>query len=160
MVRGLKLEDIKRILEKDSDEAVEELLEGIDKYYGEIPYILQFMKDQPDLLVSKIIYDNSILREFKRLDKKTIELISIAVSSAIRCTHCLNIHLRVAKRMGIPKEEIFDAILIASVLSNASVLAYGTRAMDSELSDNGQAVHECDNESCDACKMPFKMYKD
>ena len=152
-MNALELEDIKRILEKDSDEAAEELLEGVEKYYGEIPYILQFMKDQPDLLVPKILYDNSILREFKRLDKKTIELISIGVSSAIKCTHCLNIHLRVAKRMGIPKEEIFDAILIASVLSNASVLAYGTRAMDAELSDDEQADHKCDNESCELCKI-------
>ncbi|MDF1556594.1 MAG: carboxymuconolactone decarboxylase family protein [ANME-2 cluster archaeon] len=150
----MELEDIKRILEKDPDEAAEELLEGVEQYYGEIPYILQFMKDQPDLLVSKILYDNSILREFKRLDRKTIELISIAVSSAIQCTHCLNIHLRVAKRMGIPKEEIFDAILIAGVLSNASVLAYSTRAMDAELSDKGPVVHECDNESCDVCTIP------
>ncbi len=152
-MNALELEDIKRILEKDSDEAAEELLEGVEKYYGEIPYILQFMKDQPDLLVPKILYDNSILREFKRLDKKTIELISIGVSSAIKCTHCLNIHLRVAKRMGIPKEEIFDAILIASVLSNASVLAYGTRAMDAELSYDEQAEHKCDNESSELSKI-------
>lgn len=143
-------------MKKEPDEAVEELLKGVEEYYGEIPYILQFMKDQPDLLVPKILYDNSILREFKRLDRKTIELISIGVSAAIQCTHCLNMHLRVAKRMEIPKEEIFDAILIAGVLSNASVLAYSTRAMDMELglSDEEQESRECNDESCDVCQIP------
>jgi len=41
-------------------------------------------------------------------------------------------HIRVAQRLGVTKEEIFDAILIAGTLSNAAVLAEGTRAMDSE----------------------------
>lgn len=135
----MELKKIEKILKKEPDEAAEELLKEIEKTYGEIPYILNFMKQSPELLVTKILYENSIIREFKRLDAKTVELISISVSAALRCDHCLKMHIRVAQRLGVTKEEIFDAILIAGSLSNAAVLAEGTRAMDSELKDECRA---------------------
>ncbi|KCZ72130.1 alkylhydroperoxidase AhpD family core domain [Candidatus Methanoperedens nitroreducens] len=140
----MDLQRIEKILKKEPDEAAEELLKEVEKAYGEIPYILDFMKQSPELLVTKILYDNAIFREFKRLDLKTIELISIGVSAALRCEHCLKMHIRVARRLGVTKEEIFDAILIAGSLSNAAVLAEGTRAIDSEkLKDE-----------CEVCGIP------
>ncbi|HEY9205128.1 MAG TPA: carboxymuconolactone decarboxylase family protein [Candidatus Methanoperedens sp.] len=143
----MELQDFENILKKEPDKAAEELLKQVEKVYGEVPYILNFMKQSPELLAAKILYDNEIFREFKRLDAKTIELISIGVSAALRCEHCLKLHIRVAQRLGATKEEIFDAILIAGSLSNAAVLAEGTRAIDSEKlnpSDKG----------CDVCGIP------
>jgi AhpD family alkylhydroperoxidase len=144
----MELEKIEKILKKEPNEAAEELLKEVEKAYGEVPYILNFMRQSPELLVTKILYDNAITREFKRLDAKTIELISIGVSAALRCDHCLKMHIRVAQRIGVTKEEIFDAILIAGTLSNASVLAEGTRAMDSEN------LNVSDKEKCKVCGVP------
>ena len=140
----MDIEKIREVLKKEPEDAVAELLVDVKERYGEIPYILNFMKDMPELLIPKVLYDDSIMREFKRMDPKTVELISIGVSSALRCDHCLKMHIRVANRLGITKEEIFDAILIGGTLSNASVLAEGTRALDSELSGNGDADKMCD----------------
>jgi len=128
----MDLAKIEKILKKETDEAAEELLKEVEKVYGEVPYILNFMKNSPELLVSRIIYEDAIVRESKRLEAKTIELISISVAAALRCEHCLKLHIRVAQRLGVTKEEIFDAMLIAGSLSNAAVLAEGTRAMDAE----------------------------
>ena len=128
----MDLAKIEKVLKKEPDEAAEELLKEVEKVYGEVPYILNFMRNSPELLVSKVIYENAIVREFKRLDAKTIELISIGVAAALRCEHCLKLHIRVAQRLGVTKEEIFNTILIAGSLSNAAVLAEGTRAMDAE----------------------------
>jgi AhpD family alkylhydroperoxidase len=144
----MDLRKLEKILKKPPDDAAEELLKEVEKAYGEIPYILNFMKQSPELLVAKILYENQIIREFKRLDAKTIELISIGVSAALRCEHCLKLHIRVAQRLGATKEEIFDAVLIAGSLSNAAVLAEGTRAMDSELKDE-----------CKVCGMPEEKKK-
>ena len=144
----MELSKIEKILKKEPNEAAEELLKEVEKAYGEIPYILNFMKQSPELLVTKILYDNAIIREFKRLDSKTIELISIGVSAALKCTHCLKMHIRVAQRLGVTNEEIFDAILIAGSLSNAAVLAEGTRAMDSE---NLKLRDECE-----VCGFPIE----
>ena len=140
----MEFEKIKEVLDKDPDDAVTDLLDDIKEHYGEIPYILDFMKDMPELFIPKVMYDNSIMREFKRMDPETVELISIGVSSALRCEHCLKMHIRVAKRLGLSKEEIFDAIMIGGTLSNASVLAEGTRALDSELNgENEERENEC-----------------
>ena len=144
----MELEKIEKILKKEPDEAAEELLKEVEEAYGEVPYILNFMKQSPELLVTKILYDNAIIREFKRLDAKTIELISIGVSAALRCDHCLKMHIRVAHRLGVTNEEIFDTILIAGTLSNAAVLAEGTRAVDSEK------LNISDKEKCKVCGFP------
>lgn len=144
----MDLEKIEKILKKEPEKAAEELLKEVEKAYGEVPYILNYMKQSPELLVARIIYENAITREFKRLDAKTIELISIGVSAALKCEHCLKLHIRVASRLGSTKEEIFDAILIAGSLSNAAVLAEGTRAMDSEK------LNLSDKEVCKVCGIP------
>lgn len=140
----MELKKIEKILQKEPEDAAQELLKEVEKAYGEVPYILNFMKQNPELLVTKILYDNSIIREFKRLDAKTIELISIGVSAALKCPYCLKMHIRVAQRLGVTKEEIFDAILIAGTLSNAAVLAEGTRAMDSENLGNSDNCGVCE----------------
>jgi AhpD family alkylhydroperoxidase len=142
----MDLAKIEKVLKKEPDEAAEELLKEVEKVYGEVPYILNFMRNSPELLVSKVIYENAIVREFKRLDAKTIELISIGVAASLRCEHCLKLHIRVAQRLGVTKEEIFDAILIAGSLSNAAVLAEGTRAMDTEKLEL--------KDKCEVCGIP------
>ncbi len=128
----MDIEKIQRIMQQDPEDVVDELLDAVEKYYGEVPYILQYLRETPELLVPKILYDSAIIREFKRLDPKTVELISIGISAALRCDHCLRVHIRIAEKLGLSKEEIFDAVLIAGTLSNATVLAYATRLMDSE----------------------------
>ncbi len=145
----MDFEDIKEILEKDEEEAVSDVLSTVEERYGEIPYILNFMKDMPELLIPKVMYDNSIMREFERLEPETIELICIGVASALRCDHCLKMHIRVARRLGLSKEQIFDSILIGGSLSNASVLAEGTRALDSEIRGESSGS----NEDCDICNI-------
>ncbi len=142
----MDLQKIQKILQKEPEDAAEELLKEVKTAYGEVPYILNFMKQSPELLVTKILYDNSITRESKHLDAKTIELISIGVAAALKCPHCLKLHIRVAQRLGVTKEEIFDAILIAGSLSNAAVLAEGTRAIEAEEQ----------NDICGVCGIPVE----
>jgi hypothetical protein len=61
----------------------------------------------------------------------------------------------------LSKEEIFDAILIAGTLSNATVLAYATRALDSETGTkrrSGSCCAVCDVgcNGCDGDEEPGK----
>ena len=154
----MELEDIVEILKSDPEKVIPELLDDVRKQYGEVPYIMNFMKDLPEIFIPKTLYDNSIMREFKNLDQETVELISIGVASALRCEHCLKMHLRIAKRKGIPKEKIFSAIMIGASLSNAAVLAESTRALASEFPDeNGkdkeEEKEECCDPDCEVCNI-------
>lgn len=133
-------DELDAILVKGKEKAADDILKVIEGTYGEIPYVFEFMKDQPEILITKILHNNAILRS-STLDMKTIELISIAVSAALRCSHCLKLHLRVATNMGISDQEIAAAIFLAGNLVNASVLATATRQLDEE------------REICRACEI-------
>lgn len=126
-------EDIEAIRIKGVDKAARDMLKDVEEAYGEVPYIFQFLKDHPELLVTKILHNNAVFRSSKSLDLKTIELISIAVSAAIRCKHCLEMHIRVAHRVGVNDDEIAAAMLLAANMVNASVLATATREFDEGL---------------------------
>ena len=156
----MELEDIVEILKDDPEKAVPELLEDVRRQYGEVPYITNFMKDFPEIFIPKTIYDNSIMRGFKNLDPETVELISIGVAAALRCDHCLRMHIRVAKRRGIGKESIFYAIMIGASLSNAAVLADSTRALASEFFGEseeedlkGEDIEHCRDPNCEICNI-------
>ncbi|MCS3924022.1 carboxymuconolactone decarboxylase family protein [Methanosalsum natronophilum] len=152
----MEINKISAILGEKPEVTASKLLEDVEKYYGEIPYILNFMKDQPEILIPKILYDNSIMREFKNIDPKTVEMICIGVSAALKCEHCLKMHIKTAKKLGVEKNEIFDAILIAGTLSNAAVLAEGTRSIDSVL--NSEDDNSCDD-TCEVCNISESNFK-
>lgn len=155
----MEIEKIRSLINQDKDEIVEELLEDIKNQYGEVPYIVDFMKNIPDLFISRMIYTNSIMREFEHMDSRTVELISIAVASALKCDNCLKTHIRIAKRLGITKEEIFSAILISSTVADASIIAEGSRSLSAEFSEieENKADDECFfcniNNNCDKEKL-------
>ncbi len=153
----MEIEKIRKTIDKDTDEAVEDILAEVEERYGEIPYIVNFMKDMPELFIPRMIYENSVMREFRRMDPKTVELICIAVSSALRCEYCLKTHVRVAKRLGVSKEEIFDSILIASTISNAAVLAEGTRSLDSEFSEDESEKQNSRDGTCTICNIASEL---
>jgi len=72
------VDDLERIIEGGVDDSAEDMIKAVDNAYGEIPYVFHFMKDHPELLITKILHNNAILRS-SNLDAQTIELISVAV---------------------------------------------------------------------------------
>ena len=58
------------------------------------------------------------------LDPKTKELISIAVTTAIRCEPCIAVHVLRGLEMGCTKEEILDAASVAVIFTGSAGLAY------------------------------------
>ena len=124
-------DELDAILVKGKDKAAQDILKSIENTYGEVPYVFQFMKDSPEIFITKVLHNNAIQRS-SALDAKTIELISVAVSAAMRCSHCLKLHIRIAANLGIPDDQIAAAVFLAGNLVNASVLATATRHLDEE----------------------------
>ncbi len=124
-------DELDAILVKGKDKAAQDILKSIENTYGEIPYVFQFMQESPEIFITKVLHNNAIQRS-SALDAKTIELISVAVSAAMRCSHCLKLHIRVAANLGIPDDQIAAAVFLAGNLASASVLATATRHLDEE----------------------------
>lgn len=142
---------LKGIFGKEPDTAVQELLKNIEEDYGEVPFILKAMSDKPNVLLPKIIYDDAVLRNPEHLDEKTVELITIGVATALKCDHCLKMHLRVARRKGIPEEEVFEAILLASALSNTAALAQAMRVYETDREQNRES--DALKDDCSGCMV-------
>ena len=148
---------LKNLFGKEPDEAVQELLKNIEDDYGEVPFILNAMSDKPNILLPKIIYDDAVLRNPEHLDEKTVELVTIGVATALKCDHCLKMHLRVARRKGIPQEEVFEAILLASALSNTAALAQAMRVFEADRKEHGDA--EPIKDDCPGCMVYENNHK-
>ncbi|MFD2922246.1 carboxymuconolactone decarboxylase family protein [Halobacillus naozhouensis] len=58
------------------------------------------------------------------------ELIALAVAHTTGCPYCIDIHTRGSKKQGAGKEEIAEAIMVATALKAGSALAHGVNALN------------------------------
>ncbi len=56
------------------------------------------------------------------LDLKTKELIAIGVSAVAKCEGCLEGHIKKARELGLTKQEISDALVVAVGIAAAAVV--------------------------------------
>ena len=80
---------------------------------------------------------NEKYREWKKateaaLDPKTVELISVAVGTALRCSYCVGSHSQKARVRGATDKEIAAAVNIAAGVSAGAALSYGVIAFENK----------------------------
>ena len=131
-------EVIRSVQEKGAQATADELICNVEEEFGSAPLIYKKLEDMPEALIAHLLYKNAV-GEGGCLPAKTVELISLAVGSALRCDHCTEYHMRAAKLMGTSKEEILEAVLIAGMLANSSVLANAYRVVDPDEEPCGAA---------------------
>ncbi len=64
------------------------------------------------------------------LDAKTRELIALAVAVTLRCDGCITTHTSAAIKNGASKEEIVEALGVATSVNAGAALVYSARVMD------------------------------
>lgn len=69
------------------------------------------------------------------LDPKTKELIRLAVASVLRCKHCTENHIKEALGHGATKNEISEALLLASLQSASTQLNWANEIFERYLSE-------------------------
>ncbi|HKM42285.1 MAG TPA: carboxymuconolactone decarboxylase family protein [Methanocorpusculum sp.] len=119
-------EVIREVQTKGAKQTAAEWLARVEEENGSTPLIYTKLEDNPEALISHLLYKNAV-SQAGALPAKTVELISLAVGAALRCDHCTTYHMQVAKKMGITNEEILEAVLVAGLLANSSVLANAYR---------------------------------
>jgi AhpD family alkylhydroperoxidase len=120
---------LERIVERGSQKTAEDWLKAINQEYGRVPLIFERMAERPEVLISHLLYKNAITST-STLEPKLVELISLAIGSALKCRHCVDYHIAAALKKGATRDEILEVILIAGLTANAAVLANAYRVMN------------------------------
>jgi len=112
------LNDFLSHAETISDDLMDEAVEML----GELPFILPILRERPEYFALSTISDVMAGRPGS-LDAKTAELITIAAAAGAGAEACLKLHMKTALKEGASRDEIYDTILIASLIGRTKVMA-------------------------------------
>jgi AhpD family alkylhydroperoxidase len=132
-------EVLKKVLEDGPEGTSKEWMNDIQSEYGRVPLIFRRMAERPEVLISHLLYKGTVIST-SSIEPKYVELISLAVGSALKCPHCVEYHMQAAMRKGATRDEILEVVLIAGMLANSAILANAYRIIDNV-------------ESCAACDV-------
>jgi AhpD family alkylhydroperoxidase len=66
----------------------------------------------------------------RALDRKTKELIAVAISVAIKCDDCIGFHVKAALDQGASQQEVIEALSMAIYMGAGPSVTYATHALD------------------------------
>ena len=91
----------------------------------------QFKKLGDDVATKYQEWHKAVFQDQDQFDKKTLELMALSASAAIRCSYCVDSHSQKAKAAGATQEEIAKVIEVAAIVGAGSTISYGLEALDS-----------------------------
>ena len=86
-------------------------------------------KEYPDFMKSFGGFMGSVEKD-GALDKKTKELIAIALSVTSHCKWCIAFHVKNALDFGATKDEIMESCFVATLMGGGPALMYTQLVMD------------------------------
>jgi len=106
-----------------------------------MPNIVDEFNDYRAKMNDKILADNNkiIKRIFNldtnafqagALDLKTKELLGLVASAVLRCDDCVKYHLETCYKEGLKKEEVVEALSIATLVGGTIVIPHLRRAYE------------------------------
>ena len=112
------------------EDVAENMMKRTEEEYGEIPFIVNFLRQKPEILVSRAIKNMQTKKYMKGIQPKMVEMMSVAAAVALGCEYCTDLHVRAALHAGATEDEVFSAIMVASQIAEASRLALGLRKLE------------------------------
>ncbi|SDS67967.1 alkylhydroperoxidase AhpD family core domain-containing protein [Formosa sp. Hel1_31_208] len=74
--------------------------------------------------------DTNAFAEGGALDKKTKELLGLVASTVLRCDDCIKYHLEASYNAGLKREEVVEALGIATLVGGTIVIPHLRRAYE------------------------------
>ena len=75
------------------------------------------------------VFDEAVFGTDGALDRRTKELIAIAVAATTQCPYCMEAHASAAKRSGATEAEVSEAVMVAAALRAGGALTHGWLAL-------------------------------
>jgi AhpD family alkylhydroperoxidase len=63
------------------------------------------------------------------LDEKTKEIMALGIAIATRCDSCIGFHVRSLVRLGLTRDEMCEALAMATYMGGGPSLAYSAKAL-------------------------------
>lgn len=101
----------------------------------------EFSELAPDAFKAFVAFDTQALAAGK-LTIKLKELIAVAVAHTTGCPYCIDIHTKAVKRADATKEEVAEAIMVATALKAGSALAHGVNALNAYDETNDDELYK------------------
>ncbi|WP_284036518.1 carboxymuconolactone decarboxylase family protein [Neobacillus sp. 114] len=98
----------------------------------------------PDIFKAFVKFDQLALAPGV-IPQKTKELIAVAVAHVTGCPYCIDGHVSKAKKLEASKEEMLEAIMVATALKAGSALAHGLNALNAYDEDGEEALYKRSN---------------
>ncbi|GAA3621507.1 carboxymuconolactone decarboxylase family protein [Flavivirga jejuensis] len=106
-----------------------------------MPDIVNEFNEYRSKMNDKILADNNkvIKRIFNldtnayaegALDVKTKELLGLVASAVLRCDDCIKYHMEASYKIGLKKEEVVEALSIATLVGGTIVIPHLRRAYE------------------------------
>ena len=94
----------------------------------------------PNKVVKRIFNLDTNAYQEGALDVKTKELLGLVASTVLRCDDCVKYHLETSYKHGVTKEEMMEAMGIATLVGRTIVIPHLRRAYEfwEELEESGQ----------------------
>lgn len=116
------------LLEEDAQGRVDEIYREIRAAFGMVP---NFFKAQaavdPEWMELNWIREKKIMIEERALDRKTKELIALAVSLVHRCEYCSAAHEAMARMTGATPMQIVETKEVVELFSSFTAIADSLR---------------------------------
>jgi AhpD family alkylhydroperoxidase len=96
---------------------------------GDLKLLKDMSKLAPEDFKAWANLDAIVGRENGKIPRKYRELIALAVAHTTQCVYCIEVHTKNAKRAGVTKEEVAEAVLLAAALRAGGAAAHGALAM-------------------------------
>jgi AhpD family alkylhydroperoxidase len=103
---------------KDYKQITKDISSSLSKLRSEAPEVMKGFGD----LASAATKDGV-------LDKKTKELIALALGVAARCDGCLGFHTQALARLGATRQEVIEALGMATYMGGGPSLMYAADAL-------------------------------
>ena len=110
-------------------------------YISRLP---ELKKLAPDTFKAFAEFDKLALSD-GLIPKKVKELIAVAVAHVTGCPYCIEAHVTAYKRLEASKEEMAEAIMVATALKAGSAMAHGLNALQAFDGENNEELYKKSN---------------
>lgn len=112
---------------------VQEVFEEIKREFALpfVPNLFRAMANNPEYLQSSWERFKRVMLSGK-LDRKTKELLAIAVSTINNCEYCINAHTWALKQLGVSNAEIAEGLAVVNLFTELNLFVEG-RQLESDL---------------------------